>query len=105
MNDFLRNGVQAVSLNGSHSIWGNVASGVPQGSVLYQALFLLYINDTKDKIQSNMHQYADDTIVYREINSIDDHDILQEDHDTLTKWSATWLMDFNICKCVIPPIT
>ena len=83
INDFLCHRVQAVSVNGSHSTWGNIRSGVPQGSVLGPVLFLLYIDDIKEEIQSNMHLYADDTIVYREINSINDHDILQEDLDTV----------------------
>ena len=103
INDILRNRFQAVSVNGSHSTWSNVTSGGPQGSVLDPALFLLYICDIKGKIQSNMHLYADDTIDYRDI-SINDHNILQEDLDTLSEWTATLLMDFNICKCAILPI-
>ena len=83
INDFLRNRVQADSVNGSHSTWGNVASGVPQGSVFVPALFLLYIDDIKEKIQLNMRLYADEPIVYREINSINDHNILKEDLDTV----------------------
>ena len=83
INDFLRNRVQAVSVNGSHSTRGNVTSGVHQGSVLGPALFLIYINDIKEKIQSNMRLYADDTIMYREINSINDYNILQEHFDTV----------------------
>ena len=49
--------------------------------------------------------YADDTIVYREINSINAHDILQEDLDTMSEWTTTWSMDFNVCKCAVIPIT
>ena len=105
INDFLRNWVQAVSINGLHLTWGNVTSGVLQGSVHGPTLFLLYINDIKEKIQSNMRLHADDTIVYRKTNSINDHNILQEDTDTLSEWSTIWLMDFNICKCTILPIT
>ena len=125
IDDFLRNRVHAVSLNGSHSTWGNVTSRVPQGSVLGPALFPLYIYDIKEKIQSNMCLYADDTIVYREISSINDHGILHRHLDivcmlttqlctersilsmimasssgilTLSEWTTTWLLDFCICK-------
>ena len=105
INDILHNRVQAVSVNGSHSTRGSVTVGVLQCSVLGQALFLPYINDIKDKIQSNMRVYADDTIVFREINSINVHYILQEDLDTLSEWTTTWLMDFNIIKYAILPIT
>ena len=68
-------------------------------------LFLPYIYDIKEEKQSNMRLYADKTIVYREINLINDHKILQEDLDILSEWSTTWVLDFNICKCAILPIT
>ena len=67
INAFLSNRFQAVSVNGRHSTWVEVTSGVPQGSVLGPALFLLYINDIQDHITSRIRLFADDSIVYREI--------------------------------------
>ena len=40
------------------------SSEVPQGPVFGLILFLLYINDLPDNIQSNVHLFADDTAVY-----------------------------------------
>ena len=65
-----------VSINGSHAALANVTSGVPQGSVIGPVLFLLYINAITNQIQSNIRLFADDSIVYREIRSPADHQIL-----------------------------
>ena len=79
VKSFLSNRTQHVSINGSHSALANVTSGVPQGSVLGTVLFLLYINDITNQIQSNRRLFADDSIVYREIRSPADHHIPQTD--------------------------
>ena len=62
------------------------------------------MNDIKEKTQSNMSLQANDTIVFRVMDYIDDHDTLHQDLDTLSEWSTTLLMDFNVCKCAILPI-
>ena len=49
--------------------------------------------------------HADDIFLYKTIKTSDDHQILQNDLNALTKWSTDWLMDFNISKCKILQIT
>ena len=94
----LCNRKQAVVVDGSRSSWSDVTSGVPQGSSIGPTLFLLYINDIQDNIQSPMKLFADDCAIYREICKEDDHQALQRDLQCLSTWSSDWLMNFNIKK-------
>ncbi len=102
---FLSNRSQCVSVNGVLSKCADVTSGVPHGSVLGPVLFLVYINDISDCISSNKSLFADDSILYRQINSPQVHQILQEDLNKLCKWSEDWLMDFNVTKSYLMTIT
>ena len=63
--DWLTNRTQRVALNGQFSSWINVLSGVPQGSVLGQLLFLIYINDINKAAESLdiIRKFSDDTKV------------------------------------------
>ena len=81
------------------SNWKSVLSGVPQGSVLGPILFLIYINDLDDDITSKVLKFADDTKVFRKIESDADRQLLQDDLNKLNEWSEKWQMLFNYGKC------
>ena len=93
---------QRVVVDGEVSNWKSVLSGVPQGSVLGPILFLIYINDLDDSITSNVLKFADDTKLFRKVNTDGDKQHLQNDLDRLVKWSEKWQMLFNLgkCKCI-----
>jgi len=74
-----------------------VISGVPQGTVLGPILFSIFINDLPDTVKhSNVHLFADDCILYKQINSINGAQNLQSDLDSLYVWAKTWLMKFSV---------
>ena len=74
-------------------------SWVPQGSVLGPLLFLMYINDLDANITSNILKFADDTKVFRKVNTDGNLQHLQNNLDRLVKWSEKWQMLFNFGKC------
>ena len=82
-----------------------MTSGVPQGSVLGPLLFLLYIKDLPQNIQSQVRLFADDTAVYLTVDCSEDKDTLQADLDTLQEWERAWDMEFNQSKCQVLHIT
>ena len=82
-----------------------VLSGVSQGTVLGPLLFLCYINDLPRSIKSKVRMYADDTLVYNVINTIDDCVQLQNDLLLLERWANIWQMQFNPSKCEFLAVT
>ena len=102
---FLESRTQAVVLENKYSDKVDVTSGVPQGSVLGLVLFLIYINDITDNMQSIIRLFADDCTIYRPINNKNDQQILQSDLTNLTKWEQKWRMAFKASKCNVMHLT
>ena len=98
---FLTGRKQQVVLDGSHSPWTEVASGVPQGSVLGPLLFLVYVNDLPDAVHCDIKLFADDAKLFSRVTCDSESALLQADLGALTSWSATWLMPFNQGKCKV----
>ena len=90
-----------VTINGSRSSWANVLSGVPQGLMLGPLLFLLFVNDLPDWIKTNIRMFADDTKIWTRISGVNDSEALQQDLDSLSRWSEEWLLRFNPNKCKV----
>jgi len=99
IKNFLSNRSQRVILDNKQSSPTDVLSGVPQGTVLAPLLFLIFINDISVNVQSKIRLYADDVVLYRDIRSIEDCYVLQNDLDLLAQWSYKWQMMFNPKKC------
>ena len=74
------------------SKWFPVDSGVPQGSVLGPLLFILYVNDIPDLVNSNVKMFADDFCIHTQIISFSDVLSFQNGLDKLCGWAREWLI-------------
>ena len=64
LKDSLSDRIQRVVLNGQASDWKEVLAGVPQGSILGPLLFLIFINDLSEYVESKVKIFADDTSLF-----------------------------------------
>ena len=84
---YLSNRTFLVSINDKLSNRGYLKCGVPQGSILGPLLFLLYVNDMKQAIKSDLILYADDSCIlyqHKEVKVIEEK--LNEDFSSLCDW-------------------
>ena len=88
LQNYLSNRKQRVVQNGSSTDYSSIDSGVPQGSVLGPLLFLVYINDLKRNIKSNVNFFADVTMLFSMVKSpeIFAYD-LNRDLDVIHQWA------------------
>ena len=99
LSSYLSHRTQRVVLNGKHSQWIPVQSGVPEGSILGPLLFACYVADIPQHIQTNCIAYADDLKLYHRISSHSDVLEPQADLDRLHSWSNTRRLRLNPLKC------
>ena len=72
-----------IALEREFSNEDTVETGVPQGTVLGSILFLYHINDLPNAVFSKVRLFADDCLLYREINNENDQKTLQKDLQNL----------------------
>ena len=76
LENYLDNRKQGVILDGQCSCWKIILSGVPQSSALGPLLFLIYINNLLNGLNSICQIFADDTSI---LSKIFDKDNSQRD--------------------------
>ena len=67
LRNYLHERNQRVVLNGQISFWELIKSAVQQRSVLGPLLFVIYINDLPDNIQSTCKVFADDPSLFSHV--------------------------------------
>jgi ribonucleases P/MRP protein subunit RPP40 len=105
INAFLYGRSQSTIFNSCQSDLVPVISGVPQGSVLGPALFLLYINDVSIIFQNlsvTYKLYTDDITLYScYTTNCRCAQNLSEAIEHLSGWSQTWQLHLAANKCFV----
>ena len=94
---YLKDRKQAVVVGRSSSTFLPVLSGVAQGSILGPTLFVMFLNDITLGIDkdTNIVMYADDTKIWRQMDSHSDHLKLQRDIEYLFDWALKNQIKFH----------
>ena len=96
---YLENRHQRVVIENRMSNLSHILAGVPQGSILGPLLFLIFINDIDQNVNSCLSLFADDTaLVHIFSNAEKAENVINKDMRTLTSWSKSWFIKFNPIK-------
>ncbi|CAB3996295.1 Hypothetical predicted protein [Paramuricea clavata] len=105
-NSYLTNRYQQTTVLEATSKPLPVTLGVPQGSILGSLLFLLYENHLSNAVtNSNIATFADNTKIFKTINSISDAAALQCDLSKFEKGSTNGNLELNASKCKVLRVT
>mgnify|MGYP001553100430 CR=1 FL=1 len=100
LKSYLVNRKQTVTISSSKSSFKEIICGVPQGSILGPLLFLIYINDLPNALQSSFPiMYADDTNIFYSGNNLRQiENSLNNDLQALSKWLSLNKLSLNLTK-------
>lgn len=111
VSSFLSSRSIRVVLDGVQSDSFPIEAGVPQGSVLSSALFLIYINDLLTVTVNPIHSFADDSTLHSVYELPQNHkrsdvlskrvrmvDSINRDLDIISAWGKDNLVSFNANK-------
>ena len=98
-SSYLSNRTQVTVVDGTKSEVNEVKAGVPQGSRLGPLLFIIYMNDIINDIESDILIFADDTSLLASGKS-PEHTalILNRDLEKISLWATKWKVTFNTDK-------
>ena len=96
---YLNDRRQIVVVNGHKSEIVCIKAGVPQGSILGPLLFVIYMNDIINSIESDILIFADDTSLFASgTDPVITAEQLNRDLQQNSNWSKKWKLSFNAKK-------
>ena len=99
ISSYLAGRKQVVMVDGIKSDTLEVKAGVPQGSRLGPLLFIIYMNDIVDDIESDILIFADDTsLMASGSDPSETSEKLNRDLEKIASWASKWKVTFNAKK-------
>ena len=99
IRSYLSDRRQVVVVDGQKSDTLDVKAGVPQGSRLGPLLFIIYMNDIVNDIESDILIFADDTSLFATgSDPAETAAQLNRDLGKISNWADTWKVKFNAKK-------
>ena len=96
---YLSDRKQVVVVDGKKSDVKEVKAGVPQGSRLGPLLWILYVNDILEDLESEVLLFADDTCLFAVgKDPAETSQVLNRDLVKISDWSKKWKVCFNPTK-------
>ena len=93
---YLRGRKQIVVVDGVKSEIREVKAGIPQGSRLGPLLWILYVNDILENLESEVLLFADDTCLFATApDPTLSAEILNRDLAKINSWATSWKVTFN----------
>ncbi len=103
IESYLKGRSQKVVINGVESNPRYINASVPQGSILGPLLFLVYVNDLVNDLETTPYLFADDTSLLEVINPRNvagSFAKINRDLESLSNWAAQWRVNYNATKTV-----
>ena len=97
--NYLSNRKQCVVVDGIKSNFLDIEAGVPQGSRLGPLLFIIYINDIVEGLESEILIFADDcSLLASGLDPNETAQSLNRDLEKISSWAKLWKVTFNAGK-------
>ena len=99
LQSYLKDRKAKTVVDGAESTEQTLDAGVPQGSRLGPILFILFINDIIDNLESMPYIFADDTtLITTGADTLETVNLLNRDLQKISTWAAKWKVTFNAGK-------
>ena len=94
---FLSDRFQRVLLNGQTLDWKTIQAGMPQDWILGPLFFIMYINDLRNNLNSNVKLFVDESFLFSKIcDPIEMANVLNSDLRKIHEWTEQLKMVLNI---------